>query len=195
MSEKKSGINIKEILVSAAALAIISGGVTAALAATNALTKDRIDENNRNKETDARKLVIQADEFERQSLTDDGEEIIYFEAIKNGKSVGYVFTTTSTGKSAGLVVMTGISTDGEITGIKITGNNESAGYVDMAIKTDKKNNIIGLPDRLVGKKAEKEFKLGVDVDAVSQATKTSKGIIGGVNKAIEIFKSIAKEGQ
>ncbi len=166
-----------------------------ALAATNAMTKNKIATNKINNETNARKMVIKADSFESHTLTIDGEEIVYFEAKKGDKSVGYVFTTSSVGKSAGMVVMTGISTDGEITGVRITDNNESAGYVDTVTKTDKKNNIIGLPDRFIGKKAERKFELGVDVDAVSQATKTSKGILSGVNQAVEIYKSIGREGQ
>ena len=187
MSNKK-GMNIKEILLSTAALTIISGVVTAALAGTNALTKDTIAAINEKNETAARRQVIDADTFEKRTLTENGREVGYYAANKDGELVGYVFTVTSTGKSSGLVVMTGISRDGGITGVKITGDNETAGYVEKVTKA-------GLLRRFPGKKAEKEFRLGLDIDGVSQATKTSKGVTDGVNKAVSYFNKYAKEGQ
>ena len=122
--EKK---NIKDIVISASALAVMAGGVTAALAGTNALTKDTIAARNEETENKARLQVIEADDFEKQTLTAEGEEVVYYAAVKGGETVGYVFTASATGKSSGLVVMTGISSEGKITGVTVTDDNETAG--------------------------------------------------------------------
>ncbi len=173
----------REILISALALMVIAGVVTAALAGTNALTKDTIAARTEEIETAARKTVISADEFEKAELSDEGETVVYYIAKKEGKAVGYVFTAQSSGKSSGLVVMTGISLDGQITGVEITDDNETAGYVDKVVKA-------GFLKRLSELTADKEIEFKKDVDAVSQATKTSKGVCNAVNQAIEWYNQV-----
>ncbi len=176
---------IKEILICALALMVISGAVTAALAGTNALTKGEIQRQNDEIATAARLEVMKADTFEQASVTLDGADMVYYKALTDGKVTGYVFTTEAAGKSAGLTVMTGISNEGKITGVKVTEQNETAGYVDKVIKA-------GFLTAFEGKDAV-EIKLGGQVDAVSQATKTSSGICKAVNKAIAAYKAV-KEG-
>ncbi len=177
--------NLKEILVSALALMLIAGVVTAALAGTNALTEDTIAAQVEATENAARKDVIEADVFRKSEVSVGGETVRYYTAYTNDIAVGYVFTTESVGKSAGLTVMTGISKAGTITGVKVTDDNETAGYVDKVVKA-------GFLAGLVGKPAQ-EMKVGTDVDAVSQATKTCGGICKAVNQAIAVYQAI-KEG-
>ncbi len=177
--------SFKDILISALALTVIAGCITAALAGTNMLTEDTIAKRTEEIENAARLQVIDADDFEEKTAQDDS--FTYHIATKDGTQVGYVFVTESTGKSSGLTVMTGIDQNGVITGVVITDDNETAGYVD-------KIEAAQLPQQLVGKKAE-QITLGQDVDAVSQATKTSKGVVNAVNLAIERYQIIAKEAE
>lgn len=172
--------NIKGIVVSSLALALIAGVVTAALAGTNALTKDTIAARDEETATAARLQVLEADSFEKQLMTVDGAEVEYYVGIQDGATVGYVFTAESTGKSAGLKVMTGIRKDGTISGVVVTSDNETAGYVD---KVEKGGLLSEFKD-----KSAKTLEFGVDVDGVSQATKTSKGIVNAVNQAIAYFE-------
>ncbi len=169
----------RDILVSTVALTVIAATVTAALSATNALTADKIQQQTEETENAARLAVIQADEFQAAVLTADGTEVTYYTACENGETVGYVFTATAAGKSSGLTVMTGISADGTITGVKITDDNETAGYVDKVMKS-------GYLDKLVGHRAVPI----TDVDAVSQATKTSNGVRKAVDQAIAWYQLV-----
>ena len=107
--------------------------VTAALAGTNALTEGVIARRAEETENAARRQVIDADSFEKATLTDEGEEVVYYLAQKDGATVGYVFTTVTTGKSSGLTVMTGLDTAGTVTGVQVTADNETAGYVDKVV--------------------------------------------------------------
>ena len=172
----------KEILICTIALTLIAGAVTAALAGTNALTADTIAARTQEAEDAARLQVIEADNFTPKTFKDETTEFTYYVAIKNGEEVGMVFTAVANGKSAGLTVMTGIDNNGIITGVLITEDNETAGYVDKVVKN-------GFLDNLKGAKAE-EMTLGVDVDGVSQATKTSKGVLAAVNQAIRRFNQV-----
>ncbi len=173
---------VKDILISAVALMIIAGVVTAALAGTNALTAGIIASRAETAENEARKEVIDADRFDKQTVMVEEIEQVYYVAYASGQPVGYVFTTEAVGKSSGLTVMTGISQDGTITGVKVTEDSETAGYVDKVRKA-------GYLDAFVNKQAQK-LTVNVDVDAVSQATKTSKGICDAVNKAIAAYSAI-----
>ena len=181
----KSYRNIRDILISSVSLAVIAGVVTAALAGTDALTKNTIAQRNEQAETEARLQVIEAESFEKQTLTDaEGKEIVYYAARKGTETVGYVFTVTSTGKSSGLVVMTGIAADGRVTGVTVTDDNETAGYVDKVKKG-------GLFDAFRDKETtDGGFTLGEDIDGISQATKTSRGVTEGVNKAVAYYRQI-----
>lgn len=169
--------NLKEILISAIALTIIAACVTAALAGTNALTKDTIAAQVEAAQTAARKEVIDADSFEKKTAAD----FEYYVALKGGETVGYVFTVEETGKSSGLVVMTGVSVDGTVTGVVITGDNETAGYVD---KVEKAGLLTAMKDKTDVS----------NVDTVSQATKTSKGVIAAVKTALEHYKTVTGGG-
>ncbi len=166
------------IILSVLALTLIAAVATAALAGTNALTKDIIAENNAAAADAARRTVFSAaDTFEERTLTADGNEIAYHAALKDGVVVGYVFTAVTNGKSAGLTVMTGIDTGGTVTGVAVTEDDETAGYIAKVTEG-------GLFETLKGRQSTD------GVDTVSQATKTSKGILKGVDKAFDYFVQI-----
>lgn len=61
-----------------------------------------------------------------------------------------------------------------MTGVQVTADNETAGYVDKVVNG-------GLLDAMKGQNVPDGFVLGETVDGVSQATKTSRGIVSGVN--------------
>ena len=74
--------------------------------------------------------------------------------------------------------MTGVDTDGKVTGVAVTDDSETAGYVDKVTKA-------GLLERIAGQTSTD------GVDTVSQATKTSKGILRGVDGALKAYQAIA----
>lgn len=180
-------MKIKDIILSAAALMVIGGAVTAALAGTNALTASTIADRTARIENESRLKVMDADSFEKETLDDAGTEVVYYRAVKGEDTVGYVFTTVTTGKSAGLTVMTGLSADGAVSGVAVISDNETAGYVDKVKKA-------GLLDSFTGKEAAGGFRLGETVDGVSQATKTSRGITEGVDEAARLYETYLKGG-
>ena len=163
-----------------AAVATVCG---AALAGVHLLTKGVIERRAVETENAARRQVITAADFTAKTLEDNGKTVTYYEATAaDGTLVGYVFTATVTGKASGLVVMTGIDVDGAVTGVTVTENDESAGYVGKVEKG-------GLFDAFSGKPADK-FTLNQDVDAISGATKTSKGVVDGVNRAVDYYRQL-----
>ena len=171
-------------------LMLITAVSAAALAGVNAITAGTIARRAEETANQARRQVIDADSFTPAALPGRDDVVYYLALDKDGGTVGYVFTATVSGKSSGLTVMTGILADGTLSGVTVTEENETAGYVQKVEKA-------GLLDRLKGLSAA-SITAGEDVDTVAQATKTSKGILRGVNQAIDWYtqiKEAATDGQ
>lgn len=97
-------ITAKDILKPALILFVICLVVTALLAGTNLLTKDKIAEQSALEAEQSRKVVLSdADSFEEA----DG----YYIGKANNETVGYVFQTEAKGYGGAVKVMTGISAD------------------------------------------------------------------------------------
>lgn len=169
-----------QCLFPALCLMLIGAVVTAALAGVNLLTKDTIADLSQQAADAARREVITADAFEPHTFEATDGTVTYHVATLDGATVGYVFTTVTSGKSAGLTVMTGMDLNGTITGIAVTEDNETAGYVDKVIKD-------GLLDRIVQKG-------DAEVDGTSNATRTSKGVMAGVTQALSYYEQLTKGG-
>ncbi len=180
-SRKKS---LRDIFTAAGALMLIAGLVTAALAGTNALTTSAIQKRQEEEANAARRQVMDADSFEARTLAWETDEVTYYVGTKDGATVGYVFTVVTTGKSAGLTVMTGITSDGAVSGVVVTENEETAGYVDKVVGD-------GLLDRLKGQTDVAGIQA---VDGTSTATKTSDGIKRGVEQAMTYYQAAVRGG-
>ena len=123
-----NGLNAKSVLAPAAVLLVICILVSAALAGTNLLTRDRIAEAAAKKAEESRMVVLpQAETFEEL----DGH---YAGVDGSGNSVGYVFETEGKGYGGSVNVMTGISTDGSITGVVLLSHGETPGLGGAAVE-------------------------------------------------------------
>lgn len=175
---------MRDIVTAAGALMLIAGIVTAALAGTNALTASTIQKRQEEEANAARRQVMEADDFEERTLVGDDGDVTYYVGLKDGTEIGYVFTITTTGKSAGLTVMTGIAVDGTVSGVVVTENAETAGYVDKVVGD-------GLLDRLQGQTDTAGIQ---GVDATSTATKTSNGIKRAAEQAMTYYQTYLRGG-
>lgn len=148
------------------------------LACVNELTKDKIDENTRNKINAARMAVIGEYSFAEEECDLSGCSYIKAvnRAIDSGRLRGYVFDLETKGYGGIIYLSLGLSSKGEITGIKVSSHSETKG---------------------LGTDAEKEFLdkfLSVDagddameIDAMSGATVSSNAIRKAVNEALRFF--------
>ena len=134
-----NGLNAKTVLAPAAVLLVICILVSAALAGTNLLTRDRIAEAAAQKAEESRMVVLPgAESFEER----DGH---YVGLDGSGNSVGYVFETEGKGYGGSVNVMTGISTDGSITGVVLLSHGETPGLGANAEKESFRDQYKGQP--------------------------------------------------
>lgn len=117
--------------------------------------------------------------------------------VRTAEGSIYVFRAVGSGAKGGtLELLVHIAADGTITDIEVYSQSETAGYMDKVVSANKskyvgKNAIeIGQFDLVKGEDAVKDDG---DVDAVSQATFTSKGFNNAVNAAVASFNSNVAE--
>ena len=117
-------LNAKDVIIPTLVLFLVSLLVTAALAGTNLLTKDQIKVQNELAAQASRKVVLPAAE----TFEEAPDKSYYIGKDAGGQTVGYVFSTQSNAGYGGAVgVMTGIASDGNVTGVVILSHNETPG--------------------------------------------------------------------
>ena len=178
--------SFKEIAVPAITLFLIAAICTAILAVTDGVTAPKIAENNLQAEIATRQLVFK----EAKSFSDvkTADNATYVEALdESGNIVGYVFTTSSKGYGGEIKVMTGISADGDVTGVEILSIEETAGLGMNAKKDDFKNQYVGNNGAFTVVKSNAGDN---EIQALTGATITSQAVTDAVNVAVETLKSV-----
>lgn len=184
-------LDAKNVLAPAAILFIICVVVAAALAGTNALTKDRIAQAALAKAEESRMVVLPgAESFEEAA---DGSHYI---GKAGGNTVGYVFETESKGYGGTVRVMTGISAEGDITGVVILSHSETPGLGANAERESFREQFKQPAANSTGIQVVKfQAPNEGEIQAMTGATITSTAVTNAVNSAIELYQgAYASEG-
>lgn len=188
----------KAILIPTISLFLICLVATVLLGVANEVTKGKIAENAVVTEQNSQKIVM-ADaasfgEKNEGEYTFDGttSPYSYVEALdESGKTIGYVFVTRSTGYGGNISTMTGIDTEGKVTGVEFLEISETVGLGMNATKQTFKDQFVGL---LSGIGVTKNAPSDNEVKALTGATITSKATTKGVNTALDIYENVIKGG-
>lgn len=185
-------------------LFIIAVVCTLLLAVTNMVTEPVIEERSIQANIEAQQSVMpDADEFvtaeeddleEIREISQVGDLIQSFDyAYKNDELIGYTVKTTPNGYGGEIELLTGIDTQGTITGIYILEQSETAGLGARSTEKEFQDQYKGLnaeEDVYVEKSGEVD---GNEIQAISGATITSNAVTLGVNssgKAVEAAEAL-----
>ena len=180
-------------------LLIISAVAALLLAFTNNVTADTIAKRNEQANAEARKLVLEsAQDFEevKDAKTDNSKGIkvseIYEAKDTSGNTVGYTLKVLPSGYGGTIELMVGIdSANGQVSGINIVSNSETAGLGAKATDPE-------FSDQYKGKPLEELSVLkngtpgDTEIKAISGATITSTAVTNGVDAAIEVYNNSLK---
>ena len=205
-TKEKVQIDWKVVFKLGLILFVISAVAACALALTNYVTAGTIEEMNIQANTVARQEVLpDATDFEEVPVEDVAkiaeeinmetpEELLeVYIGTNNGEVVGYTVKTGPTsGYSGEVQVLTGISSDGVISGITIIKHNETPGL--GALATGEWN------DQFTGKSAAEELVVvkgtakegSNEIQAITGSTITSKAVTEGVNTSIQVYQTLSK---
>ena len=165
--------------------------VAAALGGVNAVTEEKIDAINWAKTVEAMKAVVADPDnttfSDKLTLTDEmtaasGSVTLdsVYEAQVGGATAGYAIKVVASGSQGKIEMMVGVDGEGAVTGVSIVKNSETAGIGSKVME-----NQNGVLDQFVGKSAaDGVLVVGTNVDAITGATVSSKGVTAGVNAAL-----------
>lgn len=174
--------NLKEYLIPTITLFIICLVATALLGLTNDVTAPIISKLAVETEINSRKEVFpDAAEFGEAEIK--GESSIVPALDENGNTIGYVVVNVAKGYGGDVSVMTGVDTDGKVTGISILSHSETAGLGAKATTEDFRSQFIGLVNGIT---VSKDKAGDNSIDAITGATITSRAVVNAVNEAISL---------
>jgi electron transport complex protein RnfG len=133
--------------------------------------------------------IIEADLLDKVKLENELVVEIY-EGLSGGTLVGYTVKTVPSGFGGSVEVITGISSDGEVTGMRVGNHQETPGLGANATLPD-------FYEQYVGKSTKTEIMVvkagasGNEIQAISGATITSKAVTKGANIAVKAYKLVS----
>ena len=170
--------------------------VAGLLGLVNSVTAGPIAASNWAKTEAAMKQIITADSFsDPMELTDAmtsaasayGTLDSVYEAQSGGQTVGYALKVIASGSQGSIEMMVGVDTDGAVTGVSIVKNSETSGIGSKVMNNDPLPSGTGVLDQFIGKSAaDGTLSVGSNVDAITGATVSTKGVTTGVNAALAV---------
>ena len=108
-----------------------------------------------------------------------------------GAEAGYAVQLDVSGSQSTISMVVGLDTEGAVTGVSVIKSGETSGIGDKVTGNKPLPSGVGVLDQFIGKTAaDQPLKVGGNVDAISGATVSSKGITNGVNGALAAFAAI-----
>ena len=172
--------------------------VAAALGGVNAVTEEKIADINWENTVNAMKAVVADPEgttfSEALPLSDEmiaaaGSVTLdsVYEAQADGQSAGYAIKVVASGSQGKIEMMVGVDVEGVVTGVSIVKNSETSGIGSKVMNNENTANGIGVLSQFEGKSAaDGTLAVGSNVDAISGATVSTRGVVNGVNAALAV---------
>lgn len=172
--------------------------VAAALGGVNAVTEEKIDAINWANTVTAMKAVVADPDnttfSDELPLTDEmiaaaGSVTLdsVYEAQVGGTSAGYAIKVVASGSQGKIEMMVGVDGEGTVTGVSIVKNAETAGIGSKVMTNMPTASGVGVLSQFEGKSAaDGILTVGANVDAISGATVSTRGVTNGVNAALAV---------
>ncbi|MTI66707.1 MAG: RnfABCDGE type electron transport complex subunit G [Firmicutes bacterium] len=174
---------MREIIKLGLVLLLITAISATILGLSNGITSKKIEEVEAKASQEARKEVLpKADNFEPVDIDTDSKVLAVYKS-----DAGYAIKTATPGYGGNVEVITGISKDGAITGVKVVKHQETPGLGANATGSEFQNQYKGIKAKnevLVVKTAPSKDN---QIQALTGATITSDAVTKGVNIARTLF--------
>ena len=104
-----------------------------------------------------------------------------------GAAAGHALKIVASGSQGSIEMMVGLDAEGAVTGVSVVKNSETAGIGSKVMENEPNSKGVGVLDQFIGKSAaDGTLNVGSNVDAITGATVSTKGITTGVNAAIAV---------
>ena len=174
--------------------------VAGMLGAVNMVTKDKIAAINLEKTQTAMKAVVAdpdnstfsealalSDDMTAAALAGGGTLTEAYEVLVGGAPAGHALKIVASGSQGNIEMMVGLDADGAVTGVSVVKHAETAGIGTKVVDNEPNSKGVPVLDQFVGKSAaDGTLNVGSNVDAITGATVSTKGITAGVNAALSV---------
>ena len=110
-----------------------------------------------------------------------------YEAQVGGATAGYAIKVVASGSQGKIEMMVGVDGEGTVTGVSIVKNAETAGIGSKVMTNMPTASGVGVLSQFEGKSAaDGLLAVGTNVDAISGATVSTRGVTNGVNAALAV---------
>lgn len=112
--------------------------------------------------------------------------------VKSGSDMaGYAVKIVASGSQGDIEMVVGVDTKNSVTGVSIVSNSETSGIGSKVMNNQPLANGTKVLDQFIGKShKDGDLTVGKNVDAISGATVSSKGVAKGVNGALAAVEAI-----
>ena len=188
---------IIELTVKLFATCVVVAGL---LGVVNMVTEPNITAINKAKTEEAMKAVVA--DAEGSSFSDPLEITAEMEAAAasagasiteayaveaGGAAAGHALKIVASGSQGSIEMMVGLDAEGAVTGVSVVKNSETAGIGSKVMENEPNTKGVGVLDQFIGKSAaDGALNVGSNVDAITGATVSTKGVTTGVNAAIAV---------
>lgn len=179
----------------AGTLLVISLVVAALLGVVNGITADKIAAINAENTAIAMNAVVTVENAEFNPL-EAGDALVaaaapygkldsIYEVKDGGNVVGYTVKVIASGSQGSIEMIVGVDSALAVTGVSVVDHSETSG-----IGTKVTSNVDGVLDQFKGMSGAGTLVVGTNVDAISGATVSSKGVTSGVNAALAAVEAL-----
>ncbi len=184
----KTESTLKFVIRLAGTLLLIAAVVAGVLAAVNGVTAPIIAQMKAEKTQKAIEAVLPGGGQEIAFTDDTGIVSKVYASEK-----GYAVEVVPAGFNGGITMMVGVDKQGNVTGISIISQTETAGLGAVAAEKGSKGQ--SFRDQFIGLNGTLAVdKDGGEVDSISGATISSRAVTTGVNAALKCVANLVKEG-
>lgn len=186
---------MREIVKLGLILFIITAIAAALLGFANEVTSEIIAQVQEQESNKARQEVLPSavnfvplEESEFNEIASENNKVneVYIGKDASDGLIGYTIKSIESGYGGDIEIITGISVEGQITGMKVVRHSETPGLGANSTKPEFQNQFLGKSSKSnisVVKSSPKDS----EIQAISGATITSKAVSNGVNTAIDVF--------
>lgn len=201
-TKEKVDMDPKYILELTLKLFITCVVVAGLLGGVNAITADKIAAINWENTQTAMKAVVAdpdnstfsdalelTDEMTAAALSGGATLAEAYEVQVGGAVAGHALKVVASGSQGSIEMMVGLDAEGVVTGVSIVSHSETAGIGTkvMGNEPTTANPAVGVLDQFQGKSAaDGTLTVGSNVDAITGATVSTKGVTAGVNAALAV---------
>ena len=193
-TKEKVDMDPKYIIKLTVTLFVTCVVVAGLLGLVNSVTAGRIEQINIENTNKALTAVFEgasAPEFPEMEIADDLKAAAasagatlqnVYEAKDGGETIGHALKIVASGSQGNIEMIVGVDGEGAVTGVSIVKNSETAGIGSKVMENEN-----GVLDQFIGKSAaDSSLTVGKNVDAISGATVSSRGVTTGVNAALAV---------